>query len=151
MSKVISYGTALRTENERFRAAKSIINLMDPTLVFFSAEFFSFYFRDGLQTEMGPHFRPTSAIETGAWIWVSSHRGRQQALRYAEHSSNTKAASIWQVSNKNCAACCAPLPTPARVRHHHEPLGRVCCDCVVYESSCDVAQPQRLPRRGRGG
>ena len=34
-TKAISYGTALRTENERFPAAKSIINPMDPKLVFF--------------------------------------------------------------------------------------------------------------------
>ena len=76
----------MRTENERFRAAKSIINLMDPKLVIFSANFFSFHFRDGLQPEMGPHFRSTSAIETGVLIWVSTHRGRQQALGYAKNS-----------------------------------------------------------------
>jgi len=76
--------------------------------------------------------------------WVSTHRARQQALRYAENSSSTKAASICQASNKTCAACCALLPTPARLRHHHEPLGRGCCDCVDYESSCDVAQPQTM-------
>ena len=90
MSQAISYGTVLRTENEQFRVAKSIINLMDPKLVIFSAKFFSFHFRDGLQPEMGPHFRSTPAIETGVWIWVSTHRGRQQALRYAENSSSTK-------------------------------------------------------------
>ena len=37
--KAIPYGTFLRTENERFRASKSIINLMDPKLVFFSVNF----------------------------------------------------------------------------------------------------------------
>ena len=141
----------MRTENERFRAAKSIINLMDTKLVIFSAKFFSFHFRDGLQPKMGPHFRSTSAIETGVWIWVSTHRERQQALRYAENSSSTKAASICEASNKTCAAFCALLPTPARLRHHHEPLGRGCSDCVDHESSCDVAQPQFLPHRGRGG
>ena len=46
----------LRTENERFRAAKSIISLMDPKLVIVWAKIFSFHFRDGLQPEMGPHF-----------------------------------------------------------------------------------------------
>ena len=71
-------------------------------------------------------------------------------LRYAESSSSTKAASICQASNKTCAACCALIPTPARLRHH-EPLGRGCCDCVDDESSCDVAQPHFWPRRGRGG
>ena len=148
--QAISYGTPLRNENEWIRAAKSIINLLDPKLVIFWAKFFSFHFRDGLQLEMGPHFRSTSSIETGVWIWVSTHRGRQQALRYAENSS-IKAVSICQASSKTCAACCALLPTPAHLRHHHESLGRGCCDCVDYESRCDVAQPQFLPRRGRGG
>ena len=123
---------------------------MDPKLVNFSAKFFSFHLRDGLQPKMGPHFRSTSAIETFVWSWVSTHRGKE-ALRYDENSCSTKAASIFQVSNKTCAACYALLPTPARLRHHHEPLGRGSCDCVYYESSCDVAQPQLLPRRGRGG
>ena len=145
------YGTALRTKNERFRSAKSIINLMDPKLVIFWATFFSLHFRDNLKPEMGPHFRPITAIETGVWIWVSTHRGRQQAMRYAENSSSPKTASICQASLKTCAVCCALLPTPAHLRHHHEPLGRGCYDCVDYESSCDVAQPQFLPRRGRGG
>ena len=44
------------------------------------------------------HFRSTSAIETGVWIRVSTHRGRQQALRYAENSSSTEAASIRQAT-----------------------------------------------------
>ena len=146
-----SYGTAFRTENERFRAAKSIINLMDSKLMIFSAKFFSFHFRDGLRSKMEPHFPSTSAIETDVWIWVSTHCGRQQALRCAENSSSsTKAASICQASNKTCAACCALLPTPARLRHHKR-LGRGCGDCVDYESSCDVAHRQFLPRRGRGG
>ena len=77
-------GTLLRTDNERFRVAKPIINLMDSKLVFFSANFFDYHFRDSLQPEMGLHFRSTSAIETGVWIWVSTRRGRQQALSYAE-------------------------------------------------------------------
>ena len=100
----------------------------------FSAIFFSFHFRDRFQPEMGPLFRSTSAIETGVWIWVSTHCGRQQALRYAENSSSTNAASICRASNKTCAACCALLPTPARLRHHHELLGRGCCDCVDYST-----------------
>ena len=59
--KAISYGTALRTEKKKIRAAKSIINLMDPNLVIFSAKLFNVHFRDGLQPEMGPHVRSTSA------------------------------------------------------------------------------------------
>ena len=144
------WNSCLRTEKERIRTAKSTINLMDPKLVIFSVIFFSVHFRDGIQPKRGPHFRSTSSIETGVWIWVSTHRGRQQALRYAEKSNSTKAASIFQASNKIGAACCALLLTQARLRHHHEPLGRGCCDCLDYESSCDVAQPQVFPCRGRG-
>ena len=100
----------MRTENERFRAAKTIIDRMDPKLAGFLAEFFSFHFRDGLQPKIGPRFRSPSAIETAAWIWVFTHHRRQQALRYTENSSSTKAASICQASIKTCAACCALLP-----------------------------------------
>ena len=71
---------------------------MDPKVVFFSANFFGYHFRDGLRPEMGLHFRSTSAIKTGVWIWVSTHRGRHQALRYDENSSSTKAASICQAT-----------------------------------------------------
>ena len=46
----------------------------------------------------------TSAIEAGVWIWVSTYRGRQQALRYAENSSSTKAAAIFQASSRTSAA-----------------------------------------------
>ena len=64
-AQAISYGTALRTENERFRATKSVINLVDPKLVYVLAKFFSFNFHRGLQPKMGSHFRSTSAFETG--------------------------------------------------------------------------------------
>ena len=132
-AKAISYGRALRNENERFLAAQSIINLMDPKLVICSAKFCSFHFRDDLKPKIGPPFRSTSAIETGVWIWVSTHRGRQQALRYTEISSSNKATSICQASNKTCAAFCILLSTPARVRYHHELLGRRCCDRRQWE------------------
>ena len=138
--KAISYATALRTENEHFRVAKSI-NLMDPNLVIVWTFFFQFSFSGRPPTGNGPYFRLTSAIETGAWIWVSTHRGRQRALRYAENNSRIKAAFICQPSNKTCAPCCALLPSPARLRHHHEPLWLCCYDCVHYESSFDVEQP----------
>ena len=106
------YGTALRTKNERFRSAKSIINLMDPKLMILSANFFSFHFRDGLQPKMGPHFRSTSAIETGIWIWVSTHRGRQQALTYAENSERQKKSSSSRVylPSKKQDLCCLLCP-----------------------------------------
>ena len=106
--QAISYGTFLRTENECFCAAKSIINLMDPKLMTFSAKFFDYYFRDGLQPEMGVHFRSKSAIETGVWIWVSTHRGRQQALRYAENSTSTKGRIY--LPSKQQDMCCLLCP-----------------------------------------
>ena len=151
MSKVISYGTALRTENERFRAAKSIINLMDPKLVIFSAKFFSFHFRDGLQPEMGPHFRSTPAIETGVWIWVSTHRGRQQALRYAENSSSSKAVSVCQATRP------VLLAVPFYPPRHASGITTSRWDVVVVIVSTMRAaamlrnHKQCLPRRGRGG
>ena len=141
----------MRTENKRFRTVTSIINLMDPKLVIFWANFFSFHLRDGVQPEMGPHFSSTCAIEPGVWIWVSTHRGRQQAMRYAENSSSTKAASICQASNKTCAACCALLPTRHASGITTSRWYVVVVIVSTYESSCDVAQPQFLPRRGRGG
>ena len=123
--KAISHGTALRTENERFRAAKSTINLMDSKLVIFSAKFFSFHLRDGLQPEMEPHSRYTSAIETGAWSWGSTHRGRQQALRYAENSSsNTKAAYICQAINKTCVLLAVPCYHPGTPQASPQAVGR---------------------------
>ena len=123
--QAISYGTPLRNENEWIRAAKSIINLLDPKLVIFWAKFFSFHFRDGLQLEMGPHFRSTSSIETGVWIWVSTHRGRQQALRYAENSSsNTKAAYICQAINKTCVLLAVPCYHPGTPQASPQAVGR---------------------------
>ena len=53
-------------------------------------------------------------------------------LRYSENSSCTKAACIYQASNKTCAACYTLLHTPTRLRHHYEPFGRRWCDCVDY-------------------
>ncbi|CAM9621509.1 unnamed protein product [Laminaria digitata] len=40
-----------------------MINLMDPKLVIVSARCFDYHFRDGLQPEMGLHFRSTSAMK----------------------------------------------------------------------------------------
>ena len=39
---IISFGMFLETENECFRAAKSIVNLMDPKLVIFPAKILTF-------------------------------------------------------------------------------------------------------------
>ena len=138
----------MRTENERFQFSKPIVSLMGSKMVHFRMKFFDFHFRDGLHSEMEPpifdqHRDRNWRLDLES-SWVSTHRARQQALRYAENSSSTKAASICQACNKTCAACCALLPTPARLRHHHEPLGRGCCDCVDYESSSDVTQPQTM-------
>ena len=113
--------------------------------------FFQFSFSGRRPTGNGAPFSINIRDRNWRLDLGSSHRGRQQALRYAENSNIAKAASLCQASNKSCAACCAMLPSPARLRHHHDPLGRACCDRVDDESSCDVAQPQFLPRRGRGG
>ena len=138
----------MRTENERFQFSKPIVSLMGSKMVHFRVKFFDFHFGTASTRKWSPIFdqhRDRNWRLDLESSWVSTHRARQQALRYAENSSSsTKAASICQASNKTCAACCALLPTPARLRHHHEPLGRGCCDCVDYESSCDVAQPQTM-------
>ena len=59
-SKAFSYGTFLRTENERFQFSKPIVSLMGSKMVHFRVKFFDFHFRDGLHSEMEPHFRSTS-------------------------------------------------------------------------------------------
>ena len=58
--KAFSYGTFLRTENERFQFSKPIVSLMGSKMVHFRVKFFDFHFRDGLHSEMEPHFRSTS-------------------------------------------------------------------------------------------
>ena len=59
-SKAFSYGTFLRTENERFQFSKPIVSLMGSKMDHFWVKFFDFHFRDGLHSEMEPHFRSTS-------------------------------------------------------------------------------------------
>ena len=141
----------MRTQNERCRTAKSIMNLMDPKVVFFSANFFGYHFRDGLRPEMGLHFRSTSAIKTGVWIWVSTHRGRHQALRYDENSSSTKAASICQATRLVLlAAPCYPPRHASGITTNRRDV------VVVIVSTMRAAamlrnHKQCLPRRGRGG
>ena len=58
--QAFSYGTFLRTENERFQFSKPIVSLMGSKMVHFRVKFFDFHFRDGLHSEMEPHFRSTS-------------------------------------------------------------------------------------------
>ena len=57
---------------KRTFSCRKIINPMDPKLVIFSAKFFGYHFRDGLQPETGLHFRSTSAIDTGVWSWEAT-------------------------------------------------------------------------------
>ena len=142
----------LSENRKRFRAAKSKSSISWPrNWSIFSAKFFTFHFRDGLQLEMGPHFRSTSAIETGVWIWVSAHRERQQALRYAaQNSSSTKAASI-------CQARLVLLAVPCYPPRHASGITMSRWDVVVVIVSTMRAaamlrnHKQCLPRRGRGG
>ena len=60
LHQAFSYGTFLRTENERFQFSKPIVSLMGSKMVHFRVKFFDFHFRDGLHSEMEPHFRSTS-------------------------------------------------------------------------------------------
>ena len=77
--------------------------------------------------------------------------------RWNKPKTAVKAASICQASNRR-AACCATLPTRARLRHHHGPMGSE-CDGVDYESLATVLavaiaaftkHNHDWPRRGRG-
>ena len=65
--KAISYGTALRTEKKKIRAAKSIINLMDPKLVIFWATFSVFILGTAFNRKWGPIFdqHPRSKLASG--------------------------------------------------------------------------------------
>ena len=54
--KVISYGTFLRTRKERFRAAKSIINLIDRNLVVFRPNVSVFIFGTASNRKWGSIF-----------------------------------------------------------------------------------------------
>ena len=81
-------------ENRKRTVSCRKINLGDSKRVICSAKFVGYHFRDGLQTEMGLHYRSTSAVETGVYIWASTHCGRQQALRYAANSSSTKGPRV---------------------------------------------------------
>ena len=100
----ISYGTFLKTENEYFRTAKSMINLYRPDSIKRRLDF----------DRQGFH---------RSWEAKSDTISRKQ--QYKMHLSAKQAA----VST----ACCAPLPTRVRLTHHHEPMGSK-CDGVDYES-----------------
>lgn len=134
-------------ENRKRTVSCRKINLGDSKRVICSAKFVGYHFRDGLQTEMGLHYRSTSAVETGVYIWASTHCGRQQALRYTETAVVVLRPCL-SAKQQELGCFGATLPTPARLTHHHSPFGRGCCDIVDYESSCHVAQPQLSPRRG---
>ena len=67
----------------------------------FLAIFFVYLFRDGLQPEMGTHFRTTSASETMVWVWVSTHGGKHKR-------SNTPKTAAQQ--HKPHQYCCVSYP-----------------------------------------
>ena len=128
----ISYGTFLKTENEYFRTAKSMINLYRPDSIF-SGQILGYNDRDGLHPELGVHLRI---------ICVRKRRldfDRQGFHRSWEAKSDTisrKQQYKMHLSAKQAAvstARCAPLPTRARLRHHHEPMGSD-RDGIDYES-----------------
>ena len=112
-------------------------------MVIFSAKFFGYHFRDGLQPETRLHFRSTSAIETcgvfkghwmsektnltTAWIWISTHRGGQQALRYDENSSSIKPTRICQASKTGPVL----LAVPRYPLRHASGITTSCWDVVV--------------------
>ena len=112
--KAISYGRLLKTENVRFRMAKSTINPHRPEKGNFSSHCFGYHFRDGLQPEKEPLFRTTSASETGFWIWVSTHRGKHT------HSNEPKTAA--QQHKPHLPSTAVPHNPRARLRHYHEPM-----------------------------
>ena len=82
---------------------------------------------------MGLHFRSTSAIEIGVWIWVSTHRGKQQAFRYAENSSSTRP----RLSAKQATgpALLAVPRYPASPRAVGTWLQLRCCATTIFASS----------------
>ena len=76
-------------------------------------DFFGYHFRDGLQPEMEPHFRTTSASETGVWIWVSTHSGR--------HKRSNEPKTATQLQNKpHLPVLRCPIPPRDTSGTHHE-------------------------------
>ena len=112
--EAISYGRFLKTVNVRFRTAKPIINPYRHENGKFCKPIFSDVFLwDGLQPEMEPHFRTTSASETGVWIWVSTHSGR--------HKRSNEPKTATQLQNKpHLPVLRCPIPPRDTSGTHHE-------------------------------
>ena len=89
-------------ENVRFRTTNQSLILIDPKTAFFRAIFSGYPFRDGLHPDIEPHFRTTSASETGVWTWVSTHRWRHKR-RYDPINSSTA------VQAASAQYCCVPF------------------------------------------
>ena len=133
---------------------------MDLKLVFFQSVFFGCRSRAGLHPEMGINFR---CIGVQKWRLDLGRDGFPQVVGgipdvVMKPKTTVQRASICQASGRCTAACCAALPTRARVRHHHEPMGSA-CDGVDYESLASVltvaiaafSKPdQNWSGRGRG-
>ena len=131
--EAISYGRFLKTVNVRFRTAKPIINPYRHENGKFCKPIFSDVFLwDGLQPEMEPHFRTTSASETGVWMWVSTHRGRPNRSNEPKTVAQQHKPHLPSTSVSHC-----PTPRRARLRHHHEPMESD-SDRVDYESLASV-------------
>ena len=74
--------------------------------------------------------------EARALCGFQHHEGENRfCFLFSDPISST--SRICLPSNSCTAACCATLPTRARLRHHHEPIG---CDCdgVDYEGLVTV-------------
>ena len=132
--EAISYGRFLKTVNVRFRTAKPIINPYRHENGKFCKPIFSDVFLwDGLQPEMEPHFRTTSASETGVWMWVSTHRGRPNRSNEPKTVAQQHKPHLPSTSVSHC-----PTPRRARLRHPHEPMESNRSDGVDYESLASV-------------
>ena len=81
---------------------------MDLKLVIFSANFFSFNFRQALQPELGPHFRSTSAIETGERI-LGFHTSRETTIVEICRKQLWYQGPVY-LPGKQQDLCCLPCP-----------------------------------------
>ena len=68
--------------------------------------------------------------DNGVWIWIVT--GFHRSWEATSVVIKPKTAS-----NRGADACCATLPTRARLRHHRAPMGSN-CDGVDYESLATV-------------
>ena len=121
-------------------------------------------FRDGLDPEMGVHFRVYSCPKMAFGYLDLDRDGFPQVVggnkRWDKPKTVVQPASICQANNRRCTAvCCTTPPTRARLRHHHELMGSD-CDGVDYGKSLATLlavgysafskRNHYLSRRGRG-